>query len=80
MVDASDRERIGEARWMLRKLRDEQGFEGLPLIVIGNKIDEKNFMGKEEIFERLSLKEIIGSEVRKISKFWIFKIRVSHFI
>lgn len=58
VVDASDRERIGNSRWMLRKLRDDPNFEELPLIVIGNKIDEQNAMGREEIFHGLSLSEI----------------------
>lgn len=66
VIDASDRERIGDARWMLRKLMDDPRFEGLPLIIVGNKIDESHAMGLEEIEERLSLTQQGSWKVRKI--------------
>lgn len=55
VVDASDPDRIGTARLMLRKVMEE--LPSLPLIVIGNKIDENGALGKDEITEKLGLKD-----------------------
>ncbi|KAG5668882.1 hypothetical protein PVAND_016802 [Polypedilum vanderplanki] len=55
VLDASDFERIGNARQMLWKVTEEIEMEDLPLIIIGNKSDEANVMETEEIIEKLGL-------------------------
>ncbi|KAL7015523.1 hypothetical protein ACKWTF_016501 [Chironomus riparius] len=55
VVDASDKERIGNARWLLWQVMED--VQSLPLIVVGNKIDEVDAMDKNEIIEKLDLNQ-----------------------
>jgi ADP-ribosylation factor-like protein 1 len=56
VIDASDRDKIGLARLRLWQLLEDGGLSGLPVIVVGNKCDNLDVMGKEEIAEKLMLK------------------------
>lgn len=61
VVDASDKERIGNARWLLWQVMED--VQSLPLIVVGNKIDEVDAMDKNEIIEKLDLNQKPDCEV-----------------
>jgi len=71
VVDASDKERIGNARWLLRQVMDDM--QPIPLIVVGNKIDEVDVMDKNEIVEKLGLYQRGDWEVRKLMEFFSLK-------
>lgn len=53
VVDASDKDMIGTARMILWQVMED--IQSIPLIIIGNKIDEEDVMSKEEIVEKLGL-------------------------
>ncbi|XP_070503898.1 uncharacterized protein [Chironomus tepperi] len=55
VIDASDKERIGNARWLLSQVMDD--VQSMPLIIVGNKIDEVDVMDKNEIIEKLGLNQ-----------------------
>lgn len=61
VVDASDKERIGNARWLLWQVMED--VQSMPLIVVGNKIDEVDVMEKNEILEKLGLNQRNDVEV-----------------
>lgn len=56
VVDASDRERIHEARQELFKIAIDRGLSTVPILIFANKQDMPNAMKREEIEQALELK------------------------
>ena len=71
VVDASDKERIGNARWLLWQVMED--VQSMPLIIVGNKIDEVDAMDKNEIIDKLGLSQKDDWEVRMLLKFLTLK-------
>lgn len=59
VVDAADRERIGEARIELHRLLEHRELEGKPLCVVANKIDLAEHLSEQEVIEGLNLDYIM---------------------
>ncbi|KAL4881683.1 ADP-ribosylation factor family-domain-containing protein [Aspergillus karnatakaensis] len=55
MVDMADYERLAEAARMLDSLLGNETVEGVPIIVLGNKIDKPGAVGPEEFRALLGL-------------------------
>ena len=51
VVDAGEKARAGQAKFELHKMLDSPGIKGIPLLVIGNKIDLVDHMRQPEIIE-----------------------------
>ncbi|TLS30870.1 hypothetical protein PpBr36_03697, partial [Pyricularia pennisetigena] len=58
VVDATDRLRVEDCRVELHGLLQEERLSGASLLVFANKTDVNGCMQKDEILERLQLKEI----------------------
>ena len=55
MVDAADRDRIGEAQKELASLLEMAELQTVPFVVFGNKIDKRESLKEEEMREALGL-------------------------
>ncbi|XP_078477803.1 LOW QUALITY PROTEIN: ADP-ribosylation factor-like protein 11, partial [Lampetra planeri] len=55
LVDSSDRERVSEARDVLKNLLKDQRLQGVPLMVLANKKDQPNCMSLREVSQQLQL-------------------------
>ena len=49
---AKQKIRINNAKYELNKMLDNSYLKGIPLLVIGNKIDLKDHMTQKELIER----------------------------
>lgn len=63
VVDAADTDSLDDARKALHDLLSRKSLDNIPLLVVGNKMDLTNAMGKEELSNRLSLRELGTREV-----------------
>ena len=50
-MDASNRENLGLAKRELHSTLDDPSIGGIPLLIVGNKIDVKDHMSEKEIIE-----------------------------
>lgn len=55
VIDASDRERIEEARQELNKIAMDKGMSDVPILIFANKQDMPNAMKPQELQQRLEL-------------------------
>lgn len=55
VIDASDRERIDEARQELQKIAMDRGMSDVPILIFANKQDMPSSMKPQEIEQRLEL-------------------------
>lgn len=53
LVDAKEQERFGEVRAELDALREVEGLEGVPIMVLGNKIDDPAAVSENELRDAL---------------------------
>ncbi|PRP86292.1 ADP-ribosylation factor [Planoprotostelium fungivorum] len=58
VVDAADRERMYEARDELEKLLDTPQLEGVPLLVLANKMDQPQSLSVKEVVSELGLDQM----------------------
>ncbi|KAJ3085211.1 hypothetical protein HDU96_005515 [Phlyctochytrium bullatum] len=58
VVDASDRERLGEAASELRKILESPEMEGVAVLCVANKQDLPDAMGPEEVTKGLGLNSL----------------------
>lgn len=63
VVDSADREAIPVVREELQLLLERDFLTGIPLLVLGNKIDLPDVMSVTELIEALDLKKIDNREV-----------------
>ena len=68
VVDSNDRDRIGEAKYELSRMLDENELQGVPLLVFANKQDLPNAMTPEEVTDKLGLEEIEKNELQRYVK------------
>ncbi len=57
--------RISNAKFDLNKMLDNAYLKGIPLLVIGNKIDVKDHMTESEIIESILTRTFFGLYTRK---------------
>ena len=55
IIDAADRDRIGEAKKELDTLLEMKELENVPFVIFGNKIDKKESFKEEELRDYLNL-------------------------
>jgi GTPase SAR1 family protein len=72
VVDASDLERIGEARDELTKLLQNDEVAHAPVLVLGNKIDKQNALTEDHLKHYLGISQVIAPA------FFLFPDHISH--
>lgn len=63
MVDAADHEKLEASRNELHALLEKEQLSGIPVLVLGNKIDLPNVYGERELIEVMHLGEIKDREI-----------------
>ncbi|XP_004289781.1 PREDICTED: ADP-ribosylation factor-like protein 8B-A-like isoform 1 [Fragaria vesca subsp. vesca] len=63
VVDAADHDNLPVSRRELHDLLSKPSLSGIPLLVLGNKIDKKEALSKEDLTEQMELKAITDREV-----------------
>ncbi|KAL7221731.1 hypothetical protein ACSBR1_023637 [Camellia fascicularis] len=63
VVDAADHDNINISRSELHDLLSKPSLSGIPLLVLGNKIDKLGALSKEALTEQMGLKSITDREV-----------------
>lgn len=62
-MDAADYDNLPVSRRELHDLLSKSSLNGIPLLVLGNKIDKKEALSKEDLTEEMDLKSITDREV-----------------
>lgn len=55
LIDSSNTEKFGDSRFELEKILTCKELEGIPIIILGNKIDLRNAVSEEELREKHGL-------------------------
>ncbi|KAL9251051.1 ADP-ribosylation factor-like protein [Drosera capensis] len=63
VVDAADRDNVPITRSELHDLLDKPSLSGIPLLVLGNKIDKSEALSQQALMDLLDLQSIIDREV-----------------
>ncbi|KAF9675797.1 hypothetical protein SADUNF_Sadunf09G0070400 [Salix dunnii] len=63
VVDAADNDNLSVSRSELHDLLSKPSLSGIPLLVLGNKIDKPVSLSKEDFMEQMGLKSITDREV-----------------
>ncbi|KAK9682303.1 hypothetical protein RND81_10G064200 [Saponaria officinalis] len=63
VVDAADRDSIPISRSELHELLDKPSLSGIPLLVLGNKIDKSEALVQQTLMDQLDLQSITDREV-----------------
>ncbi|RVW57374.1 ADP-ribosylation factor-like protein 8a [Vitis vinifera] len=63
VVDAADPDNIGISKSELHDLLSKPSLNGIPLLVLGNKIDKPGALSKHALTEEMGLKSITDREV-----------------
>ncbi|XWS39860.1 hypothetical protein CRYUN_Cryun18bG0090800 [Craigia yunnanensis] len=63
VVDAADYDNLSVSRRELHDLLSKSSLNGIPLLVLGNKIDKPEALSKEDLTEQMGLKSITDREV-----------------
>ncbi|WOG84450.1 hypothetical protein DCAR_0103633 [Daucus carota subsp. sativus] len=63
VVDAADRDSVPISRAELHELLSKPSLSGIPLLVLGNKIDKSEALSKQVLMEQLGLDTITDREV-----------------
>lgn len=63
MVDAADPDNLSISRSELHDLLSKPSLNGIPLLVLGNKIDKPESLSKQALTEEMGLKSITDREV-----------------
>eukprot|EP00340_Litonotus_pictus_P008797 CAMPEP_0170530124 /NCGR_PEP_ID=MMETSP0209-20121228/41386_1 /TAXON_ID=665100 ORGANISM="Litonotus pictus, Strain P1" /NCGR_SAMPLE_ID=MMETSP0209 /ASSEMBLY_ACC=CAM_ASM_000301 /LENGTH=142 /DNA_ID=CAMNT_0010822871 /DNA_START=1 /DNA_END=426 /DNA_ORIENTATION=- len=58
VIDSSDRDRIEQATWELKKMLNEEELKNCCLLVLANKQDLENAIRPDEMAERMSLSQV----------------------
>lgn len=65
LVDACDRERFEESKGELDKLLSCEELQGIPFLVLGNKIDARHAASERELRVALNLIQTTGKDTKK---------------
>ncbi|PNX78482.1 ADP-ribosylation factor-like protein 8a-like [Trifolium pratense] len=63
VVDAADRDSVPITRSELTELLTKPSLNGIPLLVLGNKIDKSEALSKQALVDQLGLESIKDREV-----------------
>ena len=63
VVDTADHENISISRSELHDLLNKSSLSGIPLLVLGNKIDKPGALSKPVLTDQMNLKSITDREV-----------------
>ncbi len=61
-MSVNKKERMNNAKFELHKMLDNTFLRGIPLLVVGNKIDMIDHLKEADIIERFSLDYLQGNE------------------
>ncbi|CAD5115279.1 DgyrCDS4272 [Dimorphilus gyrociliatus] len=65
VLDAADKERMNEAKSELHNILNDEEFSTIPILILGNKIDIVDAMGREELIGCLNIYKNIFQEGEK---------------
>ena len=60
VVDSVDVPRIGQSKFELHKMLDNQSLTNVPILIVGNKVDIVSHMREAEIIERCLIRVEFG--------------------
>ncbi|KAK4741169.1 hypothetical protein SAY87_024757 [Trapa incisa] len=63
VVDTADNENLSVSRRELHDLLSKPSLSGIPLLVLGNKIDKQEALSQQDLTEQMDLKSITDREV-----------------
>ncbi|RDY09262.1 ADP-ribosylation factor-like protein 8b [Mucuna pruriens] len=63
VVDAADYDNLSVSRSELHDLVSKPSLNGIPMLILGNKIDKPGAMSKQDLTEQMGLKSINDREV-----------------
>ncbi|KAI5079532.1 hypothetical protein GOP47_0005011 [Adiantum capillus-veneris] len=63
VVDAADRENVAISRSELHDLLSKPSLYGIPLLVLGNKIDKPNVLSKQALVDEMNLSSLPDREI-----------------
>ncbi|MFS7963117.1 putative small GTPase superfamily, ARF/SAR type, P-loop containing nucleoside triphosphate hydrolase [Helianthus anomalus] len=63
VVDAADHDNLSISKGELHDLLSKPALSGIPLLVLGNKIDKAGALSKQALTDQMDLKSIIDREV-----------------
>ncbi|OWM64782.1 hypothetical protein CDL15_Pgr028499 [Punica granatum] len=63
VVDAADYENLSVSKRELHDLLSKPSLSGIPLLVLGNKIDKQGALSKQDLTDQMDLKSITDREV-----------------
>ncbi|XP_039006461.1 ADP-ribosylation factor-like protein 8b [Hibiscus syriacus] len=63
VVDAADNDNLSVSRIELHDLLTKPSLKGIPVLVLGNKIDKPEALSKEDLTEQMELKSITNRKV-----------------
>lgn len=67
MIDASNRERIPEARYELSKILNDEEFQSMPILILANKIDIiDRALSESELRHQLQIEKYLNTENPRI--------------
>ena len=75
LVDTTDKERFSLAKFELEQMLESPELTGVPVAILGNKIDKNGAVSQDEFVEALDLNSIMSKETRPMEVFMcsIFK-------
>jgi len=69
IVDAVDRDRIPEAAEELESLMEDELLKGVPFVILGNKVDQKDALSEADLIQQLGLTDILtGKDGKPVEK------------
>ncbi|XP_042479804.1 ADP-ribosylation factor-like protein 8b [Macadamia integrifolia] len=63
VVDAADRDNLSISKSELHDLLSKPSLSGIPLLVLGNKVDKPEALSKQALTDQMGLKSITDREV-----------------
>ena len=63
MIDAADRDSVPISRSELNDLLTKPSLNGIPLLILGNKIDKSEALSKQALVDQLGLESVTDREV-----------------
>lgn len=63
IVDSSDQNAIETSNYCLHNLLKSPTLEGIPLLLLSNKVDKENICSEQELINKMDLKSIVDRQV-----------------
>jgi GTP-binding protein SAR1 len=71
LVDSANPKRFPEAKKELTEILDSPQLQGVPIAILGNKIDKPGAVSEEELRDALGIDQLISKETRPMEVFMV---------